>query len=301
MQCLLGEAGAPAVKEAMESFRLNSGPTGPSVRGATRFFWVWLVCATGASVAGNVAHAVLNAPKGSAALAAAAAVVPPAVLLGSTHSVAQLVKARRIGPTYWCALLMTLALTGCAFVLSFDALSDLAMSLGMQPDRAWLWPCAIDLSIAQSTMALLSLTGPARIGPPPTVATVWSAESPAYAPEFARSPNMSGQHDLAADHRPPTSAVAETNSVAEATPLAPSNSVDDSAKPAQNGTATANRWQSAAHGLVRAGITRKDPEVVAQILAEHEAGTPPSAIGRRLDVHHTTVRRILTGARELVG
>jgi len=92
------------------------------------------------------------------ALAAAAAVVPPAVLLGSTHSVAVLIKTHRLGASYWCALLMTVALAGCAFVLSFDALRDLAVSLGFHPDTAWLWPVAIDVSIAQSTLALLTLT-----------------------------------------------------------------------------------------------------------------------------------------------
>jgi hypothetical protein len=73
------------------------------VRGAVKFFWAWLTLATGASVAGNVVHAILNSPKGSAGLTAAAAVVPPIVVLGSTHSVALLVKARRSGLAYWSA------------------------------------------------------------------------------------------------------------------------------------------------------------------------------------------------------
>ncbi len=68
-----------------------------TTRGAVRFFWGWLVAATGVSVAGNVAHAVLTAPVGTVRFAAAAAVVPPAVLLGSTHSVALLVRAHRVG------------------------------------------------------------------------------------------------------------------------------------------------------------------------------------------------------------
>lgn len=55
-----------------------------------RFFWTWLLLATGVSVAGNVAHAVLTAPAGFVRLEAAAAMVPPAVLAGSTHSVALL-------------------------------------------------------------------------------------------------------------------------------------------------------------------------------------------------------------------
>src|ERR1700737_3848699 len=133
---------------------------------ASRFFWLWLFTATSMSVAGNVTHAIINAPSGAVALAAAAAVVPPAVLLGSTHSVAVLVKTRRLGARYWCALLMTVALAGCAFVLSFDALRDLAVSLGFHPDTAWLWPVAIDVSIAQSTLALLTLA-PAKRSPAP--------------------------------------------------------------------------------------------------------------------------------------
>ena len=53
-----------------------------TTRGAVRFFWIWLIPATSVSVAGNVAHAVLTAPSATVRLAAAAAVVPPAVLLG---------------------------------------------------------------------------------------------------------------------------------------------------------------------------------------------------------------------------
>jgi hypothetical protein len=203
--------------------------------GASRFFWLWLFTATSMSVAGNVTHAIINAPRGAVALAAAAAVVPPAVLLGSTHSVAVLVKTRRLGASYWCALMMTVALAGCAFVLSFDALRDLAVSLGFRPGTAWLWPVAIDVSIAQSTLALLTLTPRGRSR---------RAERPAPA---RRSP--------------------------------------------------AAQWKPTADQLVREGVTSKDPDVVAAILAEHAAGTPPSTIGRRQNVHHSTVNRILSAAR----
>jgi len=192
------------------------------------------------SVAGNVTHAIITAPRGAVALAAAAAVVPPAVLLGSTHSVALLVKTRRLGASYWCALVMTVALAGCAFVLSFDALRDLAVSLGFRPDTAWLWPVAIDVSIAQSTLALLTLAPRGRTR---------GADRPAPGPP-------------AVARRSPTS-----------------------------------QWKPTADQLVREGVTSKDPDVVAAILAEHAAGTPPSTIGRRQNVHHSTVNRILSAAR----
>ena len=106
-------------------------------RGAARFFWTWLIVATSMSVAGNVAHAVLHAATGTVALAAGAALVPPLVLLAATHSIAVLVRTRAGGLIYWCALLMTLALASCAFVLSFDALRSLAVFLGLPEAIAW--------------------------------------------------------------------------------------------------------------------------------------------------------------------
>lgn len=63
--------------------------------------------------------------------------------------------------------------------------------------------------------------------------------------------------------------------------------------------ARADRWWPVAESMVREGVTSKDPDLVAKILAESEAGTPPpSTIGRRHEVHHTTVTRILTAAEQ---
>jgi len=138
------------------------GMSGDADRRAVRFFWCTLFAAAGASVPGNIAHAVLAEP-GHAPIAAAASVVPPAVLLTSTHGVALLVRTRTAGATYWLALAMTAMLMACAFVLSFDALPALALTwAGFSPATAWLWPLAIDLSIAQSTLGLLALSGAPR-------------------------------------------------------------------------------------------------------------------------------------------
>lgn len=59
------------------------------------------------------------------------------------------------------------------------------------------------------------------------------------------------------------------------------------------------RWQPVAELLVRDGITTKDADLIAKILADNAAGTPPSTIGRRHEVHHTTVNRILSAAEQL--
>lgn len=131
----------------------------PQQRAATRFFWTVLFLATGVSIAGNAIHATLNTTSVPAALAAAVATVPPLVLLASTEGVSMLVRAHRSSSAaYWCALAMTALLALCAFVLSFDALQDLATRAGIRAELAWLWPIAVDASIAQCTVALLSLS-----------------------------------------------------------------------------------------------------------------------------------------------
>jgi hypothetical protein len=256
--------------------------------GAVRFFWAWLIMATGVSVAGNVAHAVLTAPMGTVRLAAAAAVVPPAVLLGSTHSVALLVRAHRVGLHYWCALAMTFALAGCAFVLSFDALRDLAVALGMPAARAWLWPVAIDVSIANSTLALLSLA-------PPRAARQPAGHGGAARRGTPRRPAAAASNRAEARAPAPAPGGVAVTSAQRALAAVPAVAVE-SADPAM-----LMAWKSTADELVRSGVTSKDPEVVAAVLAEHAAGTSPSTIGRRLAIHHQTVGRILAGAEGLTG
>jgi hypothetical protein len=288
-----------------------------TTRGAVRFFWIWLILATSVSVAGNVAHAVLSAPGGTVRLAAAAAVVPPAVLLGSTHSVALLVRTRRVGFMYWCALAMTIALAGCAFVLSFDALRDLAAALGMSPDRAWLWPVAIDVSIANSTLSLLSLAPPrAALDPADRPAGVRRHKATRKAPR-----PLAGDRGAGADAVSAPSAGRRSTQLAYGgqpgdgprragpLPVSPAASepceptlaaVSDAAAGVADGAAH-QHYRPAADQLVRSGVTSKDPAIVAAVLAEHAAGAPPGTISRRHNVHHSTVGRILAGAADLTG
>lgn len=276
-------------------------------RAAVRFFWAWLLLATGVSVAGNVTHAVLAAPPGTVRLAAAAAVVPPAVLLGATHSVALLVRTRRAGFIYWCALVMTLALAACAFVLSFDALRDLAVALGMPASRAWLWPVAIDVSIANSTLSLLSLSPPRSLS---VTGVSDDASSRSFASPAGSSPasGRAGAESVAprpsrtrqkgqragADHSvaPPPALVPHADApqmghverpLAAVAAAAPKDAMD------------LRRWRVAADELVRDGVTSKDPAIVAAVLADDAAGTAPTTIGRRHNLHHSTVGRILEG------
>ena len=264
-------------------------------RGAAGFFWMWLIVATAMSVTGNVAHAVLRAESGTVALAAGAALVPPLVLLAATHSVAVLVRTRAGGVTYWCALLMTLALASCAFVLSFDALRSLAVTLGLPEAIAWLWPCAIDVAIAQATLCLLSLSRRTAVVEVNDVAA--EVVSPAQVSH--------AEHAQAVPARPPRQArVAEQGSQRNgSTARATANANREPAPAAVNvvDTADIERWQPVAESIVREGVTSKHPKLVATILAQREAGSSPSAIGRHHRVHHSTVGRILSAAQALTG
>ncbi|MGH3956535.1 MAG: DUF2637 domain-containing protein, partial [Mycobacterium sp.] len=133
---------------------------------ATRFFWWWLISGTAASILGNVTHALLSASDSGASpvIAASMSLAPPVVLLLATHGVHALVRSRIVGRSYWAALAITVALACCAFVLSFEALRDLAATYaGMRSAVAWLWPLAIDLSITGSTVALLALSSAHRV------------------------------------------------------------------------------------------------------------------------------------------
>lgn len=268
---------------------IEGGTTSVRVtRRAARFFWAWLVIATSMSVTGNVAHAVMQAPANTIALAAGAALVPPVVLLAATHSIAMLVRTRAGGATYWCALAMTLALAACAFVLSFDALRSLAVTLGLPTSIAWLWPCAIDVAIAQATLCLLSLSR--RRSSDTSWAAITPARSRPIAETRARRPTASADSGAAPATTP--------NRVGSPLQIAPS------AAPAAVGdtdSVAIGRWKPVAESLVRQGVTSKEPVLVARILAHHEAGMPPSTIGRTFNVHHTTVGRILSAADGIAG
>lgn len=150
------------------------------------FFWMWLLFATVVSIGGNVIHAWMTAPSPHLKLlAAVAAAVPPAVLLGSTHSVALLIKTRRRGYrrvdalVLGAALALTIGVAACAFAMSFFSLRDLMVMVGMSISTAWLWPIAVDLSLICSSLALLSLTSPQNEAGAPTGAGFVGLSQPA--------------------------------------------------------------------------------------------------------------------------
>jgi Protein of unknown function (DUF2637) len=279
-------------------------------RGASRFYWAWLIFATTVSVLGNITHSLLVAPDALRLLAAVASVVPPTFVVGSTHAVALSLRMRRLALVYVLGLVMTISVAACAFFLSFDALRALAVMLGWPSGTAWLFPIVIDVSIAQATFGLLSLSpvqatsaaqqptteehqsartlsGPvADVGTPPMLTTsVPAAHDRAVVGSGRppRTPRNSGQA-AGVPVASPTVSMSKPKRVFTQVGSSLGAPID---------TSDFMHWKRIADELVRNRTTSKDPETVATILAEHAAGTPRSTIGRRLGVHHSTVGRIL--------
>jgi DNA-directed RNA polymerase specialized sigma24 family protein len=238
-------------------------------RRAVRFFWTVLIMASAASIAGNAVHATLNATAVPPAVAAAVATAPPLVLLGSTEGVSLLLRARQHGSSlYWCALAMTVLLAACAFVLSFDALRDLAVRAGIREQLAWLWPIAVDVTIAQATLSLLSLSR----GVP--------AASVGVRARTLDDTAQASLDELVRDF--------DANSV-----VGGAHGRITAAAVGSSGTRT-----RAAVALVQDKITKKSPELVAEVLHRYAAGEKVGTIASAMDVHHSTVRRLLAADQQ---
>jgi hypothetical protein len=227
---------------------------------AVRFFWTVLAIASAASIGGNAMHAALNATAVPAAVAAAVATAPPLVLLASTEGVSLLIRVRQHGSAaYWCALAMTALLAACAFVLSFDALRDLAIRCGVRDRLGWLWPVVVDVTIAQATMSLLALS---RIMP-----------IPASASGVDVGAERGSRSELA---RP------------EAGPSEERYDLDMAG--------TDREHARAALAVVQARRTRQSPEVVEQVLSRYAAGGKVGEIAEEFRLHHSTVSRMVANA-----
>ena len=167
----------------------------------------------------------------------------------------------------------------CVRAVLRRALRSLAVTLGLPESIAWLWPCASDVAIAQATLCLLSLSrrgGAMQLRGASVVGDVVAEKRRPRACE-AR-PAAAGRND---------------------SPAVAATAADEGALSDSLDTAAIQRGESVAESLVRDGVTSKHPRLVATILAQREAGVPPSTIGRTHEVHHTTVGRILTAAAAL--
>jgi len=252
-------------------------------RRANRFFWGWLIVASGFSIAANVGHALfIIEHKGSVFTASAAmlAVAPPLVQIAATHSISELVRTRAGGRTYRSALVMTVIVGGFAFVLSFVAIRSLATFLGFTEQVlgvpvASIFPLAIDVSIGHATLCLLSLSAPGAVAADADLAVgdAVDASQGSGGPALVNGERVQRR-------RPATAGV---ESVAQRTAVSGP----------EGGRRGDGDLLVMAARIVQAKVTTKAPEVVAELLVDRAAGMGPTAIAKKNDVHHSVVRKVL--------
>ncbi len=127
------------------------------------YAWALVWGFTGLSVIFNGAHAVLQSGAESGAvrvLSAFMAVIAPVALLLATHLVIGLIRVwstRRLWLSMlrgFCAVMAT-AIGLFAFILSFAALSDLAVRLHVPAGQAWMVPAVVDALIVIATLSVV--------------------------------------------------------------------------------------------------------------------------------------------------
>lgn len=255
-----------------------------------RFLWLWLSISTALSVCGNIGHAWLTVPPGSAqTLAIGWAAAPPTLLMLAVHGLPTL--SRMLGSDRSDRLLSAVVwgVTCGAFGWSAFGIFSFTATLGVPPALAVLAPAVIDLSVFGATRGLV-LTAP--------IAARMKVGAPA--PRTAQ-PQVSKPPATHAAPRPTTSSASST------APPAPRSVSPDAPATTRPAPATAPQGSPAAPApapevlhlaekIVESRAVRQDVRTVARILTLAESEPRKAVIERQLGVHHSVITKVLEAA-----
>ncbi|WP_280263624.1 DUF2637 domain-containing protein [Nocardia abscessus] len=294
------DSGADAVRTSDSAAHRSApdsaqgGARTPEEASAVRFFWGELLLVAAMSIAGNIVHAWINAPEDKRWIAAFVACFPPVALLAATHGVGLLVRAQNKARfAYWVVVLLTATIAGIAFALSFDALRELAIQVGMSKSLAGLFPVIIDGAIGQATIALLVLARTDRTSNEPAVRT---EPEPVQRPEPVRTVSVREVHT---ETRSTSTELTEQQARPELRTVEQS-AIEVSAYHAPAPRAEVDRWARVAELLCSADPSgRRDPEKVTEILRlRHEQNWSHARIAEHVSLSSSSVTRTLTAAQE---
>ncbi|SLD05559.1 Protein of uncharacterised function (DUF2637) [Mycobacteroides abscessus subsp. abscessus] len=254
-----------------EAEQAEAQATSATLKSDRRFLWCWLTISTLLSVAGNVGHAWLTVPTGSAqALAIAWAAAPPTLLMLAVHGLPTL--SRMLGSEQSDKLLkfVVWGVVTVTFGWSAFGIFGFTAALGVPSALAVLAPLGIDLSVFGATRGLV-LTSPLaarlKVGAPrPTSSAASTAAPPAPRPPSTGAPNTP---------RPAPSAAPQKGA--------------DAPTPAPETLALAEK-------IVESRAVRQPVSVVARILAMSESESRKNIVAERLGVHHSVITRVLDEA-----
>lgn len=264
--------------------------TTATLKSDRRFLWLWLSISTMLSVAGNVGHAALTVPPGTAqALAIGWACAPPTLLMCAVHGLPTL--SRMLGSDHSDTLLkfVVWGVTAGAFGWSAFGIYSFTATLGVPATLSWVAPLVIDLSVFGATRGLV-LTAP--------IAARLKVGAPA---QRAASPQLSKVRATPAAPRPtpstasspaPTAPRPTTSDAPNTTRTAPSSAPQGS----PSAPSPAPELVALAEKIVSSRAVRQPVSVVARILELSESESRKNIVAERAGVHHSVVSKVLSEA-----
>ncbi|MBN7524317.1 DUF2637 domain-containing protein [Mycobacteroides abscessus subsp. massiliense] len=266
--------------------------TTATLKSDRRFLWLWLTISTLLSVCGNVGHAWLTVPPGTAQLLAIGwSVAPPVLLMLAVHGLPTL--SRMMDSTTSDTLLkfVVWGVTAGAFLWSAFGIHDFTETLGVPSALSWVAPLVIDLSVFGATRGLV-LTAPLaarmKVGAP--------------APRTAQ-PQLSNRPATPTAPRPtpstaPSPAPTAPRPASPGAPAAPRPAPSSAAQGSPTAPTLAPEVVALAEKIVESKTVRQDVRTVARILELSETETRKAVIERRLGVHHSVVTKVMEAAEQ---
>ncbi|SKP38606.1 hypothetical protein [Mycobacteroides abscessus] len=266
--------------------------TTATLRADRRFLWLWLSISTLLSVAGNIGHAALTVPPGTAQLLAIGwASAPPTLLMLAVHGLPTL--SRMLGSERSDRLLQSVVwgVTTGAFGWSAFGIYSFTATLGVPASLAWVAPLVIDLSVFGATRGLV-LTAPIaarlKVGAPPQRAAQPQLSKPPATPSAPRSTPSSAPTAAPPAPRSPSP---DAPTAPRTAPVAAPQGSPDAPSPAPETLALASR-------IVESKAVRQDVRTVARILMLSESESRKAVIAKRAGVHHSVVTKTLESAEQ---
>lgn len=269
--------------EAAEAQAVSS-----TLKADRRFLWLWLTISTLLSVAGNVGHAWLTVPSGTAQyLAIGWACAPPILLMLAVHGLPTL--SRMLGSDRSDTLLSLVVWGVVAVTFGWSAFGiyGFTTALGIPASLSWVAPLGVDLSVFGATRGLV-LTAPIaarmKVGAPAQRAAQPQVSKPVAPTPAPRQAASTGSSAAPVAPRPTTPPV---------TPRPASSNAPQGSPGAAN---SAPEITALAERIVSSERLRTDAATVAKILALAETESRKNVIERQLGVHHGVITKVLAAA-----
>lgn len=260
--------------------------TTATLRADRRFLWLWLTISTALSVCGNIGHAALTVPPGTAQyLAIGWAAAPPTLLMLAVHGLPTLTRMMSSEHSDRLLSIVVWGVVAVTFLWSAFGIHDFTAALGVPAALAWVAPLGIDLSVFGATRGLV-LTSPiaARL-------KVGAQPQRAAQPQVSKVPA-------------PTSAPRQATSTATTAPRPASPGAPAAPRPASSSApqgsgdapTPAPETVALAERIVESRAVRQPVHVVARILEMAESESRKAVIEKRAGVHHSVVTKIMEAA-----